>query len=88
MPDITRLGPDAPIAETLMAEGAVIVENVMPAELIDAVLHDLRGPFDEQGLKFTNEFNGFKTRRLGGILALSRTAADILAHPLVLGVAD
>lgn len=88
MPDITRLEPDAPIAETLMAQGAVIVENVMPTGLIDAVLHDLRGPFDEQGLKFTNEFNGFKTRRLGGVLALSRTAADILAHPLVLGVAD
>lgn len=88
MPDIARLETDAPVAEKLMADGAVIVENVMPAELIDAVLHDLREPFDAQGLKFTNEFNGFKTRRVGGILGISRAAADILAHPLVLGVAD
>jgi ectoine hydroxylase-related dioxygenase (phytanoyl-CoA dioxygenase family) len=88
MPDIKRLETGGPIAEQLMADGAVIVESVMPAELIDAVLGELRGPFDAQGLKFTNDFNGYKTRRLGGILGLSRSAADILAHPLVLGVAD
>ena len=88
MPEIARLtGTDA-LGERLMADGAVIVEKVIPAALLDRVLADFRGPFDAQGLKFTNEFNGFKTRRLGGVLGLSRAAADILAHPLVLGVAD
>ncbi|WP_137700782.1 phytanoyl-CoA dioxygenase family protein [Marimonas lutisalis] len=89
MVEIKRLPNDAaPVAQTLLSDGAVIVENVATETLLDQVLADFRKPFDEQGLKFANDFNGYKTRRLGGILALSRAAADILAHPLVLGVAD
>lgn len=88
-PSIARLpADDDAVAATLLQDGAVIVEQIIPDPLLDTVLADLRGPFDEQGLKFTNEFNGYKTRRLGGILGLSRAAAEILAHPLVLGVAD
>ncbi len=89
MSELRRLAAEpAPVAEALLADGAVIVEDAVPAALLDQVLSDLRGPFDEQGLKFANDFNGYKTRRLGGILALSRAAADILAHPLVMDVAD
>lgn len=89
MADIARLPPVVPdLSARLLSDGAVIAESVLPEALLDRVLADLRAPFDEQGLKFTNDFNGYKTRRLGGILALSRAAADILAHPLVLGVAD
>jgi ectoine hydroxylase-related dioxygenase (phytanoyl-CoA dioxygenase family) len=89
MADIARVAPDADLAaKTLMDDAAVIVENVIPQDMIDQVLADFRGPFDEQGMKFTNDFNGYKTRRLAGILGLSRAAADILAHPLVMGVAD
>ncbi len=88
MADIARLKLEDRLGEQLLSDGAVIVENVISADLLDQVIADLRPPFDEQGLKFTNEFNGFKTRRLGGILGLSRAAADILAHPLVLSVAD
>ena len=88
MVEISRLAPDAAIGAQLMTDGAVIVENVVPASLLDRVQAELRKPFDAQGLKFTNEFNGYKTRRLGGILGLSRASADILAHPLVLAVCD
>ena len=89
MPEIARLPTEAPgIGARLLSDGAVIVEAVLPDPVLDEVLGDLQGPFDQQGLKFTNDFNGYKTRRLGGILALSRRAADILAHPLVLAVAD
>jgi ectoine hydroxylase-related dioxygenase (phytanoyl-CoA dioxygenase family) len=89
MPEIARLSADVTgVSERLMADGAVIVEGAVPETLVETVLADLRGPFDEQGLKFTNDFNGYKTRRLGGILGLSRTAAELIAHPLVMGVAD
>ncbi|MEX0281187.1 MAG: phytanoyl-CoA dioxygenase family protein [Arenibacterium sp.] len=88
MPDIKRLPSTAALGETLLQDGAVIVENVVDPALLDRILADLRAPFDEQGLKFTNDFNGYKTRRLGGILALSRVASELLAHDLVLGVAD
>ena len=49
---------------------------------------DLRAPFDAQGHKFQNDFNGYTTLRLGGILGLSRAAAELIAHPRVMEVAD
>ena len=89
MPEIARLPADTDaVADTLLAEGGVIVETLAPADLLDRIIADLRGPFDEQGHRFANDFNGYKTLRLGAILALSRAAADLIAHPLVLGVAD
>ncbi len=88
MPEIARLPATGPVAETLLEDGAVIVERVIPDDVTRQTLADFRAPFDEQGLKFTNDFNGYKTRRLSGILALSRTSAEIIAHPLVMDVAD
>lgn len=48
----------------------------------------MRTAFDREGHLFENDFNGYKTLRLGGILALSRTAVELIAHPLVIEVAD
>ena len=76
------------IAEILLRDGGVIVTDSAPVDLMDIIAEDLRGPFDAQGLKFSNDFNGYKTRRLSAILALSRTSADLIAHPLVMQVAD
>ena len=76
------------VSATLLKDGAVIVEEAINSDVIDAVLDELKGPFDEQGLKFSNDFNGYKTRRLGGILGLSVSSAKILAHPFIISVAD
>ncbi len=89
MAEIRKLNADADaVAATLLTDGAVIVEHAVDEATVTRVLAELRGPFDEQGLKFTNDFNGYQTRRLGSILALSPSAAAILAHPLVMDVAD
>lgn len=89
MPEIKRLSPDADdCAVTLLKDGGVIVEDAIALDVMDQIEADLRGPFDEQGHKFANDFNGYKTLRLGGILGYSRASADIIAHPLVTGVAD
>ncbi|MDC0343691.1 MAG: phytanoyl-CoA dioxygenase family protein [Aestuariivita sp.] len=91
MPEITRLPADASaqtVATTLLNEGGAIVESAIPETLLETVLADFQGPFDEQGHKFANDFNGYKTRRLGAVLGFSRASADILGHPLVMGVAD
>ncbi len=86
---IEKLKQDAElVSSSLLKNGAVIVERIIDTELIDNVLKELREPFDKQGLKFTNEFNGFKTKRLGSILAFSASAADILAHKFITSVAD
>ena len=76
------------IAKILLRDGGVIVKNQADNALMDAIKADLRGPFDEQGDRFGNDFNGYKTLRLGCILALSRKSADILAHPQVMEIAD
>lgn len=89
MPEIARLSPDADtVADRLLADGAVIVENAVAPDVLDRIDDELRAPFAEQGHKYTNDFNGYKTLRLGGVPALSPTSLDVIAHPLVTAVAD
>ncbi|MEH6592639.1 MAG: phytanoyl-CoA dioxygenase family protein [Halioglobus sp.] len=76
------------IAATLLQEGGVIVRTLAADDVIDKVNHELREPLDTKGHEFENDFNGYKTRRLGAILGLSRSSADLLTNPLVLEVAD
>jgi len=76
------------IVNALMQDGGVIVAHQVGHDLVDAIAGELRPHFDDQGHKFQNKFNGFKTLRLGTILALSRTAADLIAHPKVMEIAD
>jgi ectoine hydroxylase-related dioxygenase (phytanoyl-CoA dioxygenase family) len=76
------------ITQALLKDGGVIVNQQASDELINNVNAELRTAFDREGHLFENDFNGYKTLRLGGILALSRTAAELIAHPLVIEVAN
>jgi ectoine hydroxylase-related dioxygenase (phytanoyl-CoA dioxygenase family) len=76
------------VVAALMQDGGVIVAKLASNDVLDRIQKNLRGPFDEQGHKFKNDFNGYTTLRLGGILGLSRASADLIAHPLVMEVAD
>ena len=76
------------IISALMRDGGVIVANQAQNDLIDNVANELRCQFDEQGNKFQNDFNGYKTLRLGRILALSRASAELIAHPRAMDIAD
>ncbi len=76
------------IVAALTQDGGVIVANQVEHSLVDKIAGELRPHFDDQGHKFQNDFNGFKTLRLGAILALSRAAADLIAHPWVMEIAD
>ena len=71
-----------------MRDGGVIIKDQVNHALIDEVVRELRPHFDDQGNRFQNDFNGYKTLRLSGILGLSRTSAELIAHPLVMEVAD
>lgn len=83
-----RNTPPNIIAETLLREGGVIVLNQADDDLMDRVSQELREPLDAKGQAFENDFNGYKTLRLGGMLEVSRSSADLMAHPLSLEIAD
>ena len=76
------------ILGALGRDGGVIISNQVSHKTVDAVASELRQAFDAQGHKFQNEFNGYKTLRLGGILGISRAAAELIAHPRVLEITD
>ncbi|MEL7046851.1 MAG: phytanoyl-CoA dioxygenase family protein, partial [Pseudomonadota bacterium] len=78
----------ANLTQLLLKHGGLIVDQVADAELLDRISAELRPHYDQQGRDFENDFNGYSTLRLGAILALSRSSADLIAHPLVLAVAD
>lgn len=80
--------PSGDVVAALMRDGGAIVTDQAPNDTTDQILRDLCAPFDEQGHLFENDFNGYRTRRLGGVLGLSRASADLIAHPRVLEVAD
>ena len=76
------------VAATLLEEGGVIVRNLAADDLIHKVNQELREPLDSKGHEFENDFNGYKTRRLGTVLESSPSSAELLTNPLALGVAD
>ena len=76
------------IVSALFRDGGAIVSDQVEHSIVDMVARELRPHFDNQGTRFQNEFNGYTTLRLGGILGISRTSADLIAHPRVMEVAD
>ena len=76
------------VVAALQRDGAVVIRDLVAPEVADKVLADFREPFDTQGTSDQNEFNGYKTLRLSSVLALSRTAAEMVGHPRVIEVAD
>jgi ectoine hydroxylase-related dioxygenase (phytanoyl-CoA dioxygenase family) len=76
------------IVTALKRDGGVIIEQLADSQLVDRVSAEMEPHFCSEGDKFHNDFNGYRTRRLSAILALSRSAAQLIAHPRVLAVAD
>jgi putative sterol carrier protein len=76
------------VANSLSARGAVVIEDCVPLELIDRVAAELRPHFDAVGDQYYADFEGYKTLRLSEILARSRSSAELVGHPFMLGVID
>ncbi len=76
------------LVEALQRDGAVVVREDISSELTDAVQDELRPHYDTKGKNEESDFNGYSTKRLSAILAISRTSAELIGHPRVLQVAD
>lgn len=79
---------DLDVIAALERDGACVVLEQAAAEIIDAVNADFRAPFDKLGRFDENDFNGYKTLRIAGILGVSKAAAKLVEHPRVLAAAD
>ncbi len=78
----------ADIVQALRRDGAAVVTNQVAPEVTDAILTELRAPFDEVGRFDESDFNGYKTLRVSGILGISPTSPELVAHARVLEVVD
>jgi hypothetical protein len=88
--DLPRLGRDSgidTIAETLRDHGVVVVEQLVDSDLCGRVLDEVE-PHLGRVAPGSDEFTGTSTRRVGALLDRSPAARDLVAHPLVVGVAD
>lgn len=84
--DLQRFGPDATVDEVVgavKADGACIVENLLPADQVQALRAELE-PIVEASEYGTDRFVGYRTRRSGALLAQSSLAHEVAMHPLVL----
>ena len=83
-----RNAPSGEVVAALHRDGAAVVRDQVAGDVADAVLAELRPYFDREGELTESDFNGYRTLRTSGILARSRTSAELIGHPRVMEVAD
>lgn len=74
------------IVAALAEEGAVIVDGLAPAPLMDRAAQELQ-PYIAATAIGRDDFAGRRTRRTGGLIARSETCRELVMHPLVLAAA-
>lgn len=80
-----RLAPDASLAmvsDVIEAEGAVIIERLFDPGHMDLLQRQL-SPFLDVAPYGNNPFSGFRTRRIGAIIARASASHALALHPLV-----
>jgi ectoine hydroxylase-related dioxygenase (phytanoyl-CoA dioxygenase family) len=75
------------VIEALRREGAVILHNLAPVAVIEAVAGELRPELTRFGEGQRTDFSGRKTLRCFGVLRYAPSASELIAHQVVLDVA-
>jgi hypothetical protein len=78
----------AAVVEVLRRDGGVIVRDLIPHSLIDTCAASLRPALEDYDERQRTDFSGLKTLRCGAVLRYAPGTAELIAHPLVLAVAD
>jgi ectoine hydroxylase-related dioxygenase (phytanoyl-CoA dioxygenase family) len=87
---VRTVGPDTPprqIATVLGEDGCVVIEGLVPSELMDRVTDELAPHLAATG-GGANEFLGHGTRRVGALIARSPSSRTLITHPRLLDVLD
>jgi N-acyl-L-homoserine lactone synthetase len=75
------------IRQRLRADGAVLVPDLLPDEIVNALNEELGERFAKTPFCQGN-FYGPRTKRFGALLRRSATAANFVQHPLILGIVE
>ncbi len=78
----------AEIAAATLKDGAAIVSDLVPATLAEKVASDLRENLDTFGYRSKRDFSGYQTNRCHHVLEESPESVALIAHDMVMGVAD
>jgi len=78
----------AAVVDVLRLDGGVIVRELAAVNLIDACVAELRSSFNEFDESQRTDFSGSKTLRCSGVLRYAPSCAELIAHQMVLDVAD
>jgi ectoine hydroxylase-related dioxygenase (phytanoyl-CoA dioxygenase family) len=87
IPRFTRDSPVEDVVEGLRSAGCAIVERLVDDDVIHAV-HTEMQPWIDATPCGADDFSGRRTTRTGALLARSMTSQQLVAHPLVLAVAE
>ncbi|MBL8554279.1 MAG: phytanoyl-CoA dioxygenase family protein [Phenylobacterium sp.] len=90
MPELVHLSADAPSAEimaVLERDGALILDDALPAADVDALVAELT-PYVEATPAGKDSFTGARTTRTGALVARSPRTRPLVMDPRVLALAE
>ena len=88
LPHFSRDDDIETVAAALQSRGAVVIDELLPDNIVANLSADLRPEFDREGHLYQNAFNGHQTLRVGGVTKYSSHFPTLLLHPSVLAIAD
>ena len=83
---LTAAATPEEVAAAVGRDGAVVVEGVAGAALLDRIEAELRPHLDATPTG-PDDFSGNLTRRTGSLIARSPACRELVMHPLALGTA-
>jgi len=90
MPILQHLPADTPaetIAAILDTDGALILDDLIPAAQVAAVMGEL-DPYIDATPVGRDDFTGFHTTRTGALVARSPASRDLVMHPAILAACE
>lgn len=76
------------LVDVMEEDGAAVIHGMAEHGLLDRIESEFRKYLEADRPGFKSEFNGQDTLRAACTLARSRSAADLVAHPFVMEIAD
>ena len=90
MGEVKHVSIDTPIEEILSIleeDAGLIIDNFLSSESVNLIKDDLR-PYLNVTRNGQDEFTGFETKRVGALMARSKTCQDLALNPLINQMVD